>query len=223
MSKLAKSTYLPFTGAQPPLPQRRPHRPQSRRRHYLFKTHERVNWSLTELLGHPLTAIDVDALTPADIFVAETALLVDANSPDYVANLIEYFKADQDICDFIMDVGIEEWKHYYVLADYITKVRTALAARAAGGGDVSLLIASVREGSAMTSLMCARPERRTGVSRRTTCRRNSSRARRCRSSSRPSRSTGTTSIHQTEPKLARAPRCCWRRTRCATRCSTRSA
>jgi hypothetical protein len=146
LSKLAKSTY-PFTGAQPPLPPNE-HRTVPSRDDVItfFKTHERVNWSLTELLDIPWTAIDVDALTPADIFVAETALLVEANSPDYVANLIEYFKADQDICDFIMMWGIEEWKHYYVLADYITKVRTALAARAAGGGDVSELTASIREG-----------------------------------------------------------------------------
>ena len=27
--------------------------------------------------------------------------------------------------------GMEEWKHYYVLQDYIVKVRTALAAREA--------------------------------------------------------------------------------------------
>jgi Fatty acid desaturase len=146
LSKLAKSTY-PFTGGQPPLPASE-HRTVPSRDDVItfFKTHERVSWSLTELLDIPWTAIDVDALTTADIFVAETALLVEANSPDYVSNLIEYFKADQDICDFIMMWGIEEWKHYYVLADYMTKVRTALAARAAGGGDVSELTASIREG-----------------------------------------------------------------------------
>ena len=29
-------------------------------------------------------------------------MLVESNNPDYVANLLEYFKADQDVCDFIM-------------------------------------------------------------------------------------------------------------------------
>ncbi len=146
MSKLAKSTY-PFTGTQPPLAPGE-HRTVPSRDDVItfYKTHERVSWSLTELLDIPWTEIDVDALVPADIFVAESAMLVEANSPDYVANLIEYFKADQDICDFIMMWGIEEWKHYYVLADYLTKVRTALAARAADGGDVSALTASAREG-----------------------------------------------------------------------------
>ena len=148
MSKLTKSTY-PFTGTQPSLAPTE-HRTVPSRDDVItfYKTHERVSWSLTELLDIPWTAIDIDALTPADIFVAESALLVEANSPDYVANLIEYFKADQDICDFLMMWGIEEWKHYYVLADYLTKVRTALTARAADGGsrDVSELTASIREG-----------------------------------------------------------------------------
>ena len=148
MSKLAKSTY-PFTGTQPPLAPGE-HRTVPSRDDVItfYKTHERVSWSLTELLDIPWTEIDVDALVPADIFVAESAMLVEANSPDYVANLIEYFKADQDICDFIMMWGIEEWKHYYVLADYMTKVRTALTARAAdgGSGNVSELTASIREG-----------------------------------------------------------------------------
>ena len=148
MSKLTKSTY-PFTGTQPLLAPTE-HRTVPSRDDVItfYKTHERVSWSLTELLDIPWTAIDIDALTPADIFVAESALLVEANSPDYVANLIEYFKADQDICDFLMMWGIEEWKHYYVLADYLTKVRTALAALAADGGsrDVSELTASIREG-----------------------------------------------------------------------------
>ena len=147
LSKLAKSTY-PFTGAQPPLPPTE-HRTVPSRDDVItfFKTHERVSWSLTELIDVPWTDIDVDALTPSDIFVAESALLVESNSPDYVANLIEYFKADQDVCDFIMMWGIEEWKHYYVLADYMTKVRTAIAARAAdrGGRDVDELVAAVRE------------------------------------------------------------------------------
>ena len=146
LSKLAKSAF-PFTGAQPPLPPSERRTVPSRDEVItFFKTHERVSWSLTELLEIPWTSIDVDALTPADIFVAESALLVESNSPDYVANLIEYYKADQDICDFIMMWAIEEWKHYYVLADYMTKVRTALAARAAnGGGNVAELAASIRQ------------------------------------------------------------------------------
>ncbi len=59
-------------------------------------------------------------------------MLVESNNPDYVANLIEYFKADQDVCDFIMMWGIEEWKHYYALRDYLTKVKIALEARSSG-------------------------------------------------------------------------------------------
>jgi len=147
LSKLAKSTF-PFTGGQPPLPPSERRTVPSRDEVIaFFKTHERVSWSLTEMLEIPWTKIDVDALTPADIFVAESALLVESNSPDYVANLIEYYKADQDVCDFIMMWAIEEWKHYYVLADYMTKVRTALAARAANGGgcDVTELAASIRQ------------------------------------------------------------------------------
>ena len=137
-----------------------------------------MSWNLTEILDIPWTDIDIDALTPADIFVAESAMLVESNSPDYVANLIEYFKADQDVCDFIMMWGIEEWKHYYVLADYLTKVRTALAARAADGGDVSELAASIRQALGEDVATCARPAWRTGASRPTTCRRRSSPTRR---------------------------------------------
>ena len=59
-------------------------------------------------------------------------MLVESNNPDYVANLIEYFKADQDVCDFLMMWGVEEWKHYYALRDYLTKVRIAIEARARG-------------------------------------------------------------------------------------------
>jgi hypothetical protein len=57
-------------------------------------------------------------------------MLVESNNPDYVANLIEYFKADQDVCDFVMMWAIEEWKHYYALREYLTKVQIALQARA---------------------------------------------------------------------------------------------
>ena len=62
-------------------------------------------------------------------------MLVESNSPDYVSNLIEYFQADQDVCDFIMMWGMEEWKHYYALRDYLTKVLVAIEARKRGGSD----------------------------------------------------------------------------------------
>jgi hypothetical protein len=150
VSKLTKTVSYPFTGDQPPLTPT-DHRTVPSRDDVIafYKTHERVSWSLTELLEVPWQDIDIDALTPADIFVAESALLVESNNPDYVANLIEYFKADQDVCDFIMMWGIEEWKHYYVLQDYITKVRTALAAREAGvshrdASEVEAIEASIR-------------------------------------------------------------------------------
>ncbi len=134
MSKLVKTVEYPFTGHQPPLAPI-DHRTVPSRDDVIafYRTHERLSWSLTELLEIPWSAIDVDALTPADIYVVESALLVESNNPDYVANLLEYFQADRDVCDFIMMWGIEEWKHYYVLADYLTKVRTALAARFADG------------------------------------------------------------------------------------------
>jgi hypothetical protein len=130
LSKLVKSVVYPFTGTQPPLTTT-DHRTVPSRDDVItfYKTHERLSWSLTELLEIGWADIDIDALTPTDVFVAESALLVESNNPDYVANLIEYFKADQDVCDFIMMWGMEEWKHYYVLADYLTKVRTAFAAR----------------------------------------------------------------------------------------------
>lgn len=148
MSKLAKSVVYPFTGEQPNLTSLERKTVPSRDDVITFyKTHERLSWSLTELLEIPWSDIDIDALTPTDVFVAESALLVESNNPDYVANLLEYFKADQDVCDFIMMWGIEEWKHYYVLADYLTKVRTAVAARGADvprRGDVAAIEASIR-------------------------------------------------------------------------------
>jgi Fatty acid desaturase len=132
LSKLAKTVIYPFTGDQPPLTSI-DHRTVPSRDDVIafYRTHERLSWSLSELLDVPWSDIDIDALTATDVFVAESALLVESNNPDYVANLLEYFKADQDVCDFIMMWGMEEWKHYYVLADYITKVRTAFAAREA--------------------------------------------------------------------------------------------
>jgi len=134
LSKLQRGQAYPFTRGQrtPSISQRRTV-PSQQDVIDFYKTHERVSWSLTELLDTPWTAIDVDLLSPADVAVVETTMLVESNNPDYVANLIEYFKADQDVCDFIMMWAIEEWKHYYALRDYLTKVRIAIEARAAAG------------------------------------------------------------------------------------------
>ncbi len=133
MSKLTKATTYPFTGEQPALPATA-HRtvPSQQDIIAFYRTHERVGWSLTEILDTPWSEIDIDLLTPADIYVVETTMLVESNNPDYVANLLEYFQADQDVCDFIMMWGIEEWKHYYALRDYLTKVRIAVENRDAG-------------------------------------------------------------------------------------------
>jgi hypothetical protein len=130
VSKLKVQKTYPFTGDQPPLaPAQRTTPPTQDDVIAFYRTHERVSWSLTEFLDTPYTAINVDSLTPADVAVAETTMLVESNNPDYVANLIEYFQADQDVCDFIMMWGIEEWKHYYALRDYLTKVKVAIEAR----------------------------------------------------------------------------------------------
>ena len=94
-----------------------------------YRTHERVSWDLTEVLDLDWRDIQIDALTPTDIDVVETALLVESNNPDYVMELLQFFKADTDVCDFLMMWGIEEWKHYYALYDYLTKVRVALCSR----------------------------------------------------------------------------------------------
>lgn len=129
MSKLNKALSFPFTGGQAALPPSG-HRTIPSRDDIVafYRTHERVSWSLTEFLAIPWQDIQLDQLTPADVHVVETTMLVESNSPDYVANLIEYFKADQDVRDFIMMWGMEEWKHYYALRDYLTKVRVAIAA-----------------------------------------------------------------------------------------------
>ena len=133
MSKLSKQTSFPFTGDQPALPSGE-HRtiPSQDDIIAFYRTHERVSWNLTEFLSIPWTDIEVDRLTAADINVVETTMLVESNSPDYVANLIEYFKSDQDVCDFIMMWGMEEWKHYYALRDYLTKVLLAIEAKKQG-------------------------------------------------------------------------------------------
>jgi hypothetical protein len=130
VSKLSKNTGFPFTGSQPALPASG-HRtiPSPEDVITFFRTHERVSWNLTEILDIHWSEIDLDKMTEADAYVAESAMLVESNNPDYVANLIEFFKEDQDVCDFVMMWAIEEWRHYYALRDYIQKVRTAIAAR----------------------------------------------------------------------------------------------
>ena len=130
MSKLNKASSFPFTGGQPPLPAPG-HRTIPSREDVVafYRTHERVSWSLTSFLDTPWQDIRIDLLKPADVAVVETTMLVESNSPDYVSNLIEYFQADQDVCDFIMMWGMEEWKHYYALRDYLTKVLVALESR----------------------------------------------------------------------------------------------
>ena len=130
MSKLAKTATPTFTSDQPVLPAAARRTVPSREDVIAFyHTHERLSWSLTEILDLEWREIHIEALTSTDIDVVESALLVESNNPDYVAELLEYFKADADVCDFLMMWGIEEWKHYYALYDYLTKVQTALAAR----------------------------------------------------------------------------------------------
>ena len=133
MSKLAKIAIPTFTVNQPALPAKaRRTIPSKEDVIAFYRTHERVSWDLTEVLDLDWRDIQIDALTPTDIDVVETALLVESNNPDYVMELLQFFKADTDVCDFLMMWGIEEWKHYYALYDYLTKVRVALAARQAG-------------------------------------------------------------------------------------------
>ncbi len=136
MSKLVKITEYPFTGDQP-ASSAADHTTIPSRDAIIefYRTHERMSWSLTELLDLDWRAICIEALMPADVWVVESAMLVESNNPDYVANLLEYFQADQDVCDFIMMWGMEEWKHYYALRDYLTKVQTALAARECHDGE----------------------------------------------------------------------------------------
>jgi hypothetical protein len=138
MSKLAKQAISTFTSSQPVLPTAARRTVPSKADVIAFyRTHERVSWSLTEVLDVDWREIAIDDLTPTDVDVVESALLVESNNPDYVAALLQYFKADQDVCDFLMMWGIEEWKHYYALQDYLTKVQTALAARSHANGDQS--------------------------------------------------------------------------------------
>jgi fatty acid desaturase len=139
VSKLNKAASFPFTGDQPALPSPG-HRTIPSRDDVVafYRTHERVSWSLTSFLETPWQDIRIDLLTPADVAVVETTMLVESNSPDYVANLIEYFQADQDVCDFIMMWGMEEWKHYYALRDYLTKVLVAIEAQRRGANDPAI-------------------------------------------------------------------------------------
>ncbi|HYM14217.1 MAG TPA: acyl-ACP desaturase [Dehalococcoidia bacterium] len=157
MSKLTRSVSHPFTGGQPTLPPTE-HRTIPSREDIVafYRTHERVSWSLTEFLDTPWQAIQLEALTPADVAVVETTMLVESNSPEYVANLIEYFKADQDVCDFIMMWGMEEWKHYYALRDYLTKVRMAI--EAGGGREASTAAERARLDEIETSIRAALTE-----------------------------------------------------------------
>ncbi len=138
MSKLAKVATATFTVDQPVLPANARRTVPSKEDVIAFyRTHERLSWSLTEVLDLDWHDIQIDALTPTDIDVVETALLVESNNPDYVTELLQFFKADTDVCDFLMMWGIEEWKHYYALYDYLTKVRVAIAARQAGNGEAT--------------------------------------------------------------------------------------
>ena len=132
MSKLPLSVSYPFTGHQPALSAIERRTVPSREDVIdFFKTHERVSWNLTEILDIGPDEIDVEGLTETDVYVVESTMLVESNNPDYVANLLKYFEADQHACDFIMMWAVEEWKHYYALRDYLTKVKVAIEAREA--------------------------------------------------------------------------------------------
>src|ERR1700694_4093277 len=152
MSKLARVVVQAFTAGQPVLARAgRRTIPSKEDVIAFYRTHERVSWDLTEVLDLDWHDICIDALTPTDIDVVETALLVESNNPDYVAELLDFFKADADVCDFLMMWGIEEWKHYYALYDYYTKVQIALAARQESGGSADLNLDEVKR-SVQTAL-----------------------------------------------------------------------
>ena len=146
MSKLPLKTSYPFTGHQPALTALERRTVPSREDVIEFyKTHERMSWSLTEMLEIGPEQIDIDALTDADVYVVESTMLVESNNPDYVANLLEYFEADQHSCDFIMMWAVEEWKHYYALRDYLAKAKVALEERASSNGNGNGHAAGSRE------------------------------------------------------------------------------
>ncbi len=117
----------PFTGDQPALTAiERRTVPNREDVIAFYRTHERQSWSLSDQLDVSPEAIRIEDLEDTDLFVVESAMLVESNNPDYVAGLLDYFEADEHACDFIMMWAIEEWKHYYVLRDYLAKVQTAL-------------------------------------------------------------------------------------------------
>ena len=130
MSKIPKRVSYPFTGHQPAVSAIERRTVPSRDDVVAFyRTHERVSWSLSELLDIPPDEIRIEELSETDIYVVESTMLVESNNPDYVANLLEYFAADEHACDFIMMWAVEEWKHYYALRDYLSKVQTAIRTR----------------------------------------------------------------------------------------------
>lgn len=132
MSKIARRLNYPYTGNQPALAAIE-RRTVPRREDIVafYRTHERQSWSLTELIEVRPEDIQVGHLHDTDLYVVESAMLVESNNPDYVASLLDYFQADEHACDFIIMWAIEEWKHYYALRDYLAKVHTALALRSA--------------------------------------------------------------------------------------------
>ena len=103
MSKLAKRASYPFTKDQPALAAiERRTVPQREHIVAFYRTHEGQSWSLSDLIDIKPEDIRVDELQESDLFVAESTMLVESNNPDYVANLLEYFTADQYACDFVM-------------------------------------------------------------------------------------------------------------------------
>jgi len=127
MSKIARRLSYPFTGDQPALAAiERRTVPKREDIITFYRTHERQSWSLSDLLDIRPEDIGITDLEDTDLYVVESAMLVESNNPDYVANLLNYFQADEHACDFIVMWAIEEWKHYYALRDYLAKVQTAL-------------------------------------------------------------------------------------------------
>lgn len=152
MSKIARRLSYPFTGHQPALAAIERRTVPSREDVVAFyRTHERQSWSLSDLLDIAPEDIRVDDLQKSDVYVVESAMLVESNNPDYVASLLDYFRADEHACDFIVMWAIEEWKHYYALRDYLAKVQTALRMREsaplaeAGGAMRELVEAALAE------------------------------------------------------------------------------
>lgn len=152
MSKIARRLSYPFTGHQPALAAIERRTVPSREDVVaFFRTHERQSWSLADLLDVAPEHIRIDVLQKSDLYVVESAMLVESNNPDYVASLLDYFQTDEHACDFIVMWAIEEWKHYYALRDYLAKVQTALRMREtatlaeAGAGIRELVEAALAE------------------------------------------------------------------------------